>query len=228
MFCRVGQFFAHHGGYAWAVPHLFLRREVQRGWLILGRMPIFELIALSLGAAGVWLWLDSIKAREIAVRAAFRACDGDGVQLLDETVAIRALGLARNERGNLCFVRKYGFEFSDTGENRRSGWLVLRGREIEAFRLQPSRSPFPPVPQAGAAVSAGLLLGQDGQELAAGGKEKDGGGNERDGQGPFDQTGGVGLHQSARQGAGKVHSEQDDIESVQDDAEEREQDTGEQ
>lgn len=137
-------------------------------------MPIFELIALSLGTAGVWLWLDSIKAREIAVRAAFRACDGDGVQLLDETVAIRSLSLARNEDGKVCLVRKYGFEFSDTGENRRSGWLVLRGREIEAFRLQPSRSPFPP----GVAVSAGLLLGQDGQELAAGGKKEDGGGNE--------------------------------------------------
>ncbi|MBS1199235.1 MAG: hypothetical protein H6R18_3020 [Proteobacteria bacterium] len=101
-------------------------------------MPIFELLALLLGAAAVWFWLDSIRVRELAVQAALQACVDDGVQLLDETVVIRSLSLARNEDGKVCIVRKYGFEFSDTGENRRSGWLVLRGHSLETMHLQTS------------------------------------------------------------------------------------------
>ena len=101
-------------------------------------MPIFELLALLLGASAVWLWMDSLRVRELAVQAALRACMEDGVQLLDDTVAIRSLSLARNEDGKVCIVRKYGFEFSDTGENRRSGWLVLRGHRLETMHLQTS------------------------------------------------------------------------------------------
>lgn len=101
-------------------------------------MPTFELIALVLAAAGLWLWMDSIRAREIAVRAAAEACAEEGVQLLDDTVAIRSLRPARDEDGRLCLLRRYDFEFSDTGENRRSGWLVLQGHFLQTVHLHTS------------------------------------------------------------------------------------------
>lgn len=101
-------------------------------------MPIFELIVLLILAALLWLWMDSIKARELAVRAAFEACAQEGLQLLDETVAIHSLRLARDEEGRLRLRRKYDFEFSDTGESRHSGWLVMLGNELETMHLRSS------------------------------------------------------------------------------------------
>lgn len=99
-------------------------------------MPIFELIALLVFGLGAWLWMDSVKAREIAVRAAAIACAEDGCQLLDETVAIRAFRFGRDAQGVLKLVREYGFEFSETGDNRRAGWLILLGHDVEMLHLR--------------------------------------------------------------------------------------------
>lgn len=101
-------------------------------------MPIFELIVFLLVAAFSWFWMNSIKAREHAVYAATKACAEEDVQLLDETVAIQSFQLARDENGRLRLRRKYAFEFSDTGENRSSGWLVLLGNELETIHLHTS------------------------------------------------------------------------------------------
>lgn len=95
-------------------------------------MPIGELLGLAmLGLAG-WFWLDSIRARDAAVVAAKRACADEGLQLLDDTVAIRKLRLARNEDGQLVIARQYAFEFSDTGNDRRRGSVVLMGDRVVA------------------------------------------------------------------------------------------------
>ena len=47
-------------------------------------MDLIELLLLGLLAAGVWLWLDSLKAREAAVAAAKAACRAEQLLLLDE------------------------------------------------------------------------------------------------------------------------------------------------
>jgi hypothetical protein len=91
---------------------------------------IAEILALVSFAAGAWLWLDSLKAREIAVRAARDACAADGCLLLDDTVAIAALRPARNDAGHLTLERAYDFEYSDTGNNRLPGGIVLRGHRV--------------------------------------------------------------------------------------------------
>lgn len=96
-----------------------------------------EIIVLLLGAAAVWFWLDSLKAREIAVRAAQSACQDEGLQFLDETAAVRYLRPARDEAGRLRLRRIYGFEFSDTGDNRRAGTIALLGQDIEWLNLRP-------------------------------------------------------------------------------------------
>ena len=101
-------------------------------------MPIFELIAISVGALAVWLWIDSVGAREIALRATSIACASDGLQLLDETVAIRSLRPTRDADGRLRLLREYGFEFSDTGNDRRTGRIILIGQDVEMLQLQPN------------------------------------------------------------------------------------------
>jgi hypothetical protein len=90
-------------------------------------------------AANAWFWLDSLRARDIALGAARDACKADGVQLLDWTVALSRLRVGRNDDGQVRFLRVYDFEYSDTGDNRLHGSVTLLGRHVEALRLAPGR-----------------------------------------------------------------------------------------
>lgn len=98
-----------------------------------------ELAALALLLAGIFLWVDSLRARERAVAAGREACRRYGVQLLDETVAFARLRLARDAAGRLRLRRTYVFEFSETGNNRRHGAIVMLGARLEDLRLEPYR-----------------------------------------------------------------------------------------
>ena len=98
-------------------------------------MPTLEIVLLFACAALVWLWLDSLKVREAAVAAAREACALEGLLLLDDTVSITALKLARNDDGHIQIQRAYAFEFSDTGNNRRDGSVVLLGRRVLVFNI---------------------------------------------------------------------------------------------
>jgi len=98
---------------------------------------MLELSTLLVLAALVWLWFDSMRARERALALGKRACAREGLMFLDETVECVALGFARNENGRMALRRTYGFEFSDTGNNRRSGSIVMLGGEVESLYTEP-------------------------------------------------------------------------------------------
>ena len=87
------------------------------------------LVLLALGGA-VWFWLDSLRAREIGVEAARRACAREGVQFLDETVLGQGLRLSRDDNGRVALRRGYAFEYSVGGDDRTAGSVVLEGREV--------------------------------------------------------------------------------------------------
>lgn len=96
----------------------------------------FELTALLLLAAFAWFWMDGLKARETALAAARRACDAEGLQLLDETVAVERLRPARDDGGRLVLRRDYVFEYSRDGFDRHRGTLTLHGRELTLLDLR--------------------------------------------------------------------------------------------
>lgn len=98
-------------------------------------MNTFDALALLLLAGLAWFWLDSLKTREVAIRATKAACHSENLLLLDDTIAIRRIRLARNDEGTLQLHRVYGFEYSDTGDNRRSGSLALRGNRVLVINL---------------------------------------------------------------------------------------------
>jgi len=100
---------------------------------------MWEIGAILAVAAGVLLWLDSLRARERAVRAGRSACERYALQFLDDTVSFARMRLARNRDGELRIVRTYTFEFSDTGNNRRQGAIVLLGDEVQDLQLEPYR-----------------------------------------------------------------------------------------
>jgi hypothetical protein len=98
---------------------------------------MWEGAAIVLIAAGLLLWADSLKARERAVRAGHSACERYQVQFLDDTVSFARMRLARNRDGELRIARTYTFEFSDTGNNRRQGAIVMLGGEVQDLQLEP-------------------------------------------------------------------------------------------
>ena len=70
------------------------------------------------------------------MRAAARsACQSEDLQLLDDTVAISSLRLARNDAGRLLLQRVYDFEYSDTGDNRRNGSVVMLGHRVAVLNV---------------------------------------------------------------------------------------------
>lgn len=93
-------------------------------------MPLFEIISIAVLVALAWLWFDSAKTREVAVRAARNACAAGNFQFLDETVSIVGLKPVRDDDGQLVLRRTYAFEYSDTGSNRRPGSIVMLGQEV--------------------------------------------------------------------------------------------------
>jgi len=93
-------------------------------------MPIFELTGLLILGLVVWFWHDSFKAREAGMSAVRAGCAAEGLQLLDDTVALAAVMPARNDDGQLALRRVYEFEYSDTGDNRQRGSVVLLGQEV--------------------------------------------------------------------------------------------------
>lgn len=102
-------------------------------------MDMVDLLLLLLVAALGWFWLDTLRALETARNAGKRACNSAGVQFLDDTVVGIALALARDEQGSRALRRTYRFEFSDTGDNRLEGRLILLGAKVESITLEPYR-----------------------------------------------------------------------------------------
>lgn len=98
---------------------------------------MWEAAALVALVAGALFWIDSLRAREHALAAGRRACERYNVQLLDETVAFARLRLARDEEGRVRLSRTYTFEFTDTGDNRRHGAIVMLGRQLADLQLEP-------------------------------------------------------------------------------------------
>jgi len=70
---------------------------------------------------GLLFWRDSLGAREQARAASARACQQMGVQLLDDTVALERL---------------YVFEFTDTGQRRQVGSVLLVGWRVEVLHME--------------------------------------------------------------------------------------------
>ncbi len=98
---------------------------------------MLEIFFLVLFAALGWLWWDSMQAREAAVSAARTACEAEGLLFLDDTVGIAGIKPGRNADGRLLLQRAYDFEFSDTGDNRVKGSVVMLGRRVLLLNLQP-------------------------------------------------------------------------------------------
>ena len=100
---------------------------------------IESLLPMLLVLAALWLWQNALRARERARELARGLCARAGVQLLDETVAVRRLRLRRVPGEGLRLERCYGFEVSVDGADRRRGSLNLLDGDIVSWDLPGDR-----------------------------------------------------------------------------------------
>jgi hypothetical protein len=100
-------------------------------------------LALAVLVGGFALWLDTLRARDLALTVARQQTARLGLQLLDDTVALMATRVVRTGSGWLALTRRFRFEFTETGDNRREGMVILGPDapphvEIEAY-VEPLR-----------------------------------------------------------------------------------------
>ena len=85
-----------------------------------------------------WLWRDSLAARELAVGVCRRSCISEGVQFLDDTVALTSIHPVF-PRGRPALRRVYQFDFSRGGNDREYGTVILTGTHLETLYI-PNRA----------------------------------------------------------------------------------------
>jgi hypothetical protein len=100
-------------------------------------MDFLSLFYLLVLAVLGWYWLNSIHVLEIARKAGRKACEKSGVQFLDDTVASTRIKIARTQSGRRAIRRYYRFEFSETGNTRIEGEIVMLGDTIESVTMDP-------------------------------------------------------------------------------------------
>lgn len=98
-------------------------------------MSWLEIISATVLGILFWQWIVSTRIHEIAVEYARRACHRDGVQFLDDTVAIASIRPQRDVSGRLVLQRTYTFEYSDTGNNRQPGSIVMLGQNVQSVDI---------------------------------------------------------------------------------------------
>lgn len=100
-------------------------------------MDFTSLLALLVLVALGWCWLHSIRVLEIARDAGKQACIREELQFLDDTVASTSLALARDSSGRRILRRTYRFEFSETGNSRLEGQVLMLGDRVESVTMEP-------------------------------------------------------------------------------------------
>ena len=82
-----------------------------------------------------WFWMNSIRAKEIAMQASAAACQQIDAQFLDQTASLKNMQLIRGHAGRLGFERTYSFDFSRDRQSRLKGLVVIKGHIVEKVLL---------------------------------------------------------------------------------------------
>jgi hypothetical protein len=96
---------------------------------------MLELALLLFVAAALAAWTDHRHVLGIAVDHCRRACDGAGLQFLDDTVALHRVRPARDANGVLRLRRHFTFDYSTPAGERRHGAIAMLGRRPLALEL---------------------------------------------------------------------------------------------
>lgn len=91
------------------------------------------LILMIVGVTAFFMFTAARAAAERAGEISRDACDAAGVQWLDQSVHANGLRLRRKDDGWICLERSFRFEYSEDGQNRHIGRVVLLGGKLVGF-----------------------------------------------------------------------------------------------
>ncbi|HSH85067.1 MAG TPA: DUF3301 domain-containing protein [Guyparkeria sp.] len=91
------------------------------------------ILILVITAVGIWVRHDRYRRR--AFLLARQATEKAEVQFLDQSVSLRRMGLARDDRGWPQLTRRFGFEFSRSGFDRFRGHVDFIGDRVAEVEL---------------------------------------------------------------------------------------------
>ena len=100
--------------------------------LTLGNMFVHMLLA----AGAAWLWHNH-GLRERALERVKQHCKNLDIELLDENVALKKIGLIPDANGHKRLARVYNFEFTVTGDQRHTGTITQFGAHSVKIELPP-------------------------------------------------------------------------------------------
>lgn len=100
-------------------------------------MTIYDLIAITpifVGGALIWRHINISQA---AKTVAWKHCENAGVQLLDQSIILKKISIAKSTSSIVALRRLYAFEFSTVGDIRYSGRVSMVGNQVEQIELSP-------------------------------------------------------------------------------------------
>ena len=94
-----------------------------------------SILILLLLATIAWFWMNSVRAKEIALQASIQACKEIHAQFLDQTASLKSLKLIRTNTGRMSIQRVYRFNFSLDRNSRLDGYVEINGYKIDKVFL---------------------------------------------------------------------------------------------
>ena len=94
---------------------------------------------MAVGVAAFFIFTSARAAAERAAEIGRDACQAAGVQWLDQSVHATGMRLRRHDNGWLGVERSFRFEYSEDGQDRHIGRVVLLGEKLVGFS-GPSRA----------------------------------------------------------------------------------------
>lgn len=90
----------------------------------------------AIAVALISFWWQGDKVKSTALQYLYDYCRQQDLQLLDQTIVLKGVWPCRNESGSMQLRRRYGFEFTSTGEERYTGMIELSGRRLQSIQVQ--------------------------------------------------------------------------------------------
>ena len=104
-------------------------------------MTIYDLIIFSLCSLIVYgIWQHN-NISLLAKAATKRYCEKEGIQLLDQNVILKRIGIVRSQGALFAIKRVYAFEFSSIGDYRYKGTTIMHGNLLAHIELVPFKTP---------------------------------------------------------------------------------------
>lgn len=99
-------------------------------------LTLSSIVWTTLAIALISFWWQGDIIKRCALQYLYQYFREQDLQLLDQTIVLTGVWPCRSDFGPLQLRRRYGFEFTSTGEQRYQGLIELSGRRLQRIELE--------------------------------------------------------------------------------------------